>query len=70
LSASIYDVPGSSQWIESVQPRPDIPVFRFIHLDDLTQNWENKECRQAIYDEAIRFWLDRGIDGFRIDTVV
>jgi oligo-1,6-glucosidase len=32
-------------------------------------NWENQECRQAIYDSAIRFWLRRGVDGFRIDTV-
>ncbi|KAK4149355.1 glycoside hydrolase superfamily [Chaetomidium leptoderma] len=32
-------------------------------------NWENAECRAAIYDNAMRFWLDRGIDGFRIDTV-
>jgi alpha-glucosidase len=32
-------------------------------------NWENAECRAAIYEVAMRFWLDRGIDGFRIDTV-
>ncbi|KAJ4286177.1 hypothetical protein N0V88_008121 [Collariella sp. IMI 366227] len=32
-------------------------------------NWENPKCREAIYDVAMRFWLDRGIDGFRIDTV-
>ncbi|EAQ88653.1 hypothetical protein CHGG_05272 [Chaetomium globosum CBS 148.51] len=32
-------------------------------------NWENADCRAAIYEEAMRFWLDRGIDGFRIDTV-
>lgn len=32
-------------------------------------NWENEECRKAIYDSAMRFWLDRGVDGFRIDTV-
>jgi oligo-1,6-glucosidase len=25
--------------------------------------------RQAIYRDAVRFWLDRGVDGFRIDTV-
>ncbi|KHN96049.1 alpha-glucosidase [Metarhizium album ARSEF 1941] len=36
------------------------------HQPDL--NWENKECREAIYRE-MRFWLDRGVDGFRIDTV-
>lgn len=32
-------------------------------------NWENEDCRKAIYDSAIRFWLDMGVDGFRIDTV-
>ena len=32
-------------------------------------NWENEECRQAIYQSSMKFWLDRGIDGFRIDTV-
>ncbi|MCP8717760.1 MAG: alpha-glucosidase [Asgard group archaeon] len=31
-------------------------------------NWENEECRNAIYDSAIRFWLNRGVDGFRIDV--
>ncbi|KAF9760868.1 hypothetical protein IL306_004077 [Fusarium sp. DS 682] len=32
-------------------------------------NWENETCRREIYDTAIKFWLDRGVDGFRIDTV-
>ncbi|KAL4931356.1 glycoside hydrolase family 13 protein [Aspergillus undulatus] len=32
-------------------------------------NWDNPETRKAIYNSAIRFWLDRGIDGFRVDTV-
>lgn len=31
-------------------------------------NWHNPEVRTAMYN-AIRFWLDRGIDGFRIDTI-
>lgn len=44
----------------------------YLHLYDKSQpdlNWENKDCRKAIYDSAMRFWLDKGIDGFRIDTV-
>jgi len=32
-------------------------------------NFENPEVRKAVFQDAIGFWLDRGIDGFRIDTV-
>jgi alpha-glucosidase len=31
-------------------------------------NWHHPEVRQAIYD-AMRFWLDRGVDGFRMDVL-
>ena len=31
-------------------------------------NWENPEVRAAMA-ETLRFWLDRGVDGFRIDVV-
>ena len=31
-------------------------------------NWENPEVRAAMAD-TLRFWLDRGVDGFRIDVV-
>jgi alpha-glucosidase len=30
-------------------------------------NWENQEVRAAMYD-TLRFWLDRDVDGFRIDV--
>ena len=30
-------------------------------------NWRNEAVRTAI-DEVMRFWLDRGVDGFRIDV--
>jgi alpha-glucosidase len=30
-------------------------------------NWRNPEVRDAMFDVA-RFWLDRGVDGFRIDV--
>ncbi|KAE9372663.1 glycoside hydrolase family 13 protein [Stipitochalara longipes BDJ] len=32
-------------------------------------NWENEETRHAIYNSSMIFWLERSIDGFRIDTV-
>ncbi len=31
-------------------------------------NWWNLEVRRALYD-VMRFWLDRGVDGFRVDAV-
>jgi glycosidase len=30
-------------------------------------NWRNPELRRAMID-SLRFWLDRGVDGFRIDV--
>ena len=32
-------------------------------------NWENEDAVKAIFENAIGFWLDKGVDGFRIDTV-
>src|SRR5207248_5695839 len=31
-------------------------------------NWRNPEVRAAMHD-VLRFWLDRGVDGFRIDVL-
>jgi alpha-glucosidase len=31
-------------------------------------NWRNPDVRQAMFD-AMRFWLDRGADGFRVDVL-
>ena len=30
-------------------------------------NWRNPEVKEAMFD-VVRFWLDRGVDGFRIDV--
>ncbi len=31
-------------------------------------NWENPKLRQEVY-KMMRFWLDKGIDGFRMDVI-
>jgi alpha-glucosidase len=31
-------------------------------------NWRNHEVRRAM-DDVLRFWLDRGVDGFRVDVL-
>ncbi len=43
----------------------------FLHLFSRKQpdlNWENKEVRHALY-AMVNWWLDKGIDGFRIDAI-
>ncbi|MCY6354260.1 glycoside hydrolase family 13 protein [Clostridium sp. ZS2-4] len=43
----------------------------FLHLFSRKQpdlNWENSDMRQSLYD-MINWWLDKGIDGFRIDAI-
>jgi alpha-glucosidase len=32
-------------------------------------NWDNPEVEAAMHD-VLRFWLDRGVDGFRLDAIV
>lgn len=31
-------------------------------------NWRNPDVQQAMFD-AMRFWLDKGVDGFRVDVM-
>ncbi|WP_375055099.1 alpha-glucosidase [Zobellella sp. DQSA1] len=43
----------------------------YLHLFSRKQpdlNWENQAVRDAVYD-MMRWWLDKGIDGFRIDAI-
>jgi alpha-glucosidase len=43
----------------------------YLHSFDRGQpdlNWENPEVRRAMLD-AVRFWLNRGVDGFRVDVL-
>lgn len=42
----------------------------YLHMFDTRQpdlNWDNAEVRED-FESILRFWLDRGVDGFRIDV--
>ncbi|EKK3978624.1 alpha-glucosidase [Cronobacter sakazakii] len=55
----------------SAWKRDDVTGQYFMHLFSSRQpdlNWENHEMRAAVYD-MMRWWLDKGIDGFRIDAI-
>ncbi|EJY1256617.1 alpha-glucosidase [Listeria monocytogenes] len=43
----------------------------YLHLFSKKQpdlNWENPKLRQDVYN-MMKFWLDKGIDGFRMDVI-
>ncbi len=42
----------------------------YLHLFDTTQpdlDWRNPDVA-AMFEDVLRFWLDRGVDGFRVDV--
>ncbi|MBP2079384.1 alpha,alpha-phosphotrehalase [Oceanobacillus polygoni] len=43
----------------------------YLHLFDRTQadlNWENEKLQEKLFD-MMRFWAEKGIDGFRLDVI-
>lgn len=57
---------GESAW-QWAPSRQQFYLHSFdVHQPDL--NWANPAVRAAFKD-IIRFWLDRGVDGFRVDAV-
>lgn len=61
---SFFDV-NSDAWKYDAQTNAYYLHYFSQKQPDL--NWENPKVRQEIY-EMMRFWLDKGIDGFRMDA--
>ncbi|MFY1624632.1 glycoside hydrolase family 13 protein [Micromonospora sp. WMMD723] len=60
---------GGPAWTRLVEP-DGRPGQWYLHLFDTAQpdlNWDNPEIRAEFLD-VLRFWLDRGVDGFRVDV--
>jgi alpha-glucosidase len=60
---------GGPAW-QRVAEADGTPGEWYLHLFDVTQpdlNWTNPEVREEFLD-ILRFWFDRGVDGFRIDV--
>ncbi|MEM1271444.1 MAG: alpha-amylase family glycosyl hydrolase, partial [Bacteroidota bacterium] len=54
-SAWTFDEPTGQYYLHSfLEEQPDL-------------NWRNPDVEAAMHD-ALRFWLDRGVDGFRLDV--
>jgi alpha-glucosidase len=55
-SAWTYD-PTTDQW-----------YYHFFFAEQPDLNWRNPEVKAAMF-EAVRFWLDMGVDGYRLDAI-
>lgn len=70
---------GKMPWLKDDEPTPAISAWRWDDLrgeyylgsfsvEQPDLNWENPDVREAMKDN-MRFWIDRGVDGFRMDAV-
>ena len=42
--------------------------YHFFYVEQPDLNWRNPAVQEAMYN-VVRFWLDRGVDGFRLDAI-
>jgi len=57
---------GGPSW--EYDPTTDQYYYHFFFKQQPDLNWRNPEVKQAMFDAA-RFWLDLGVDGFRLDAI-
>ncbi len=60
---------GGPAWSRTTNP-DGTPGQWYLHMFDVSQpdwNWDNPAV-PALFDDVLRFWFDRGVDGFRIDV--
>jgi len=57
---------GGSAW--EYDERTDMYYLHSFHKKQPDINWENEHARNAVYD-MMRWWCDKGIDGFRMDVI-
>ena len=68
LWRSAFSGPAWSRVPTSVQTDDDQYYLHLFAAKQPDLNWENPEVRSAVY-EMMNWWLDRGVDGFRMDVI-
>ncbi|WP_411913997.1 glycoside hydrolase family 13 protein [Acidipropionibacterium timonense] len=60
---------GGPAWTRVTEPdgRPGQWYLHFFDPGQPDWNWQDEEVR-AEFDRVLRFWFDRGVDGFRVDV--
>jgi len=61
-----YSPFGGSAW--EYDPATGQYYYHFFLKEQPDLNWRNPEVKEAMW-EAVRFWLDMGVDGYRLDAI-
>ena len=61
-----YSTFGGSAW--TLDEKSGEYYYHFFFKEQPDLNWKNPEVKKAMFD-AVRFWLDLGVDGFRLDAI-
>jgi alpha-glucosidase len=57
---------GPAAW--TLDPATGQYYYHFFYPQQPDLNWRNPAVEQALFS-SVRFWLDRGVDGFRLDAI-
>jgi len=57
---------GGSAW--NYYPEQDVSALHLFSKKQMDLNWECAKMRQEIY-KMVRWWLEKGVDGFRLDVI-
>ncbi|MFC8303287.1 glycoside hydrolase family 13 protein [Specibacter sp. NPDC057265] len=67
---SHFGGPAWTRVVETSGPKAGLPGQWYLHLFASEQpdfNWDHPEVREDFH-KTLRFWADRGVDGFRVDV--
>ncbi len=59
---------GGPVW-DKLPGHEDKYYLHVFHKKQPDLNWENPDLREEVYD-MINWWLDKGLDGFRLDAII
>ena len=62
---SFFDVENNAWQYDEIT---DAYYLHYFSVKQPDLKWENPKLRQEIYD-IMKFWIDKGIDGFRLDVI-
>jgi len=57
---------GPTAW--TLDPKTNQYYYHRFYAEQPDLNWHNPEVEKRMF-QTVRFWLDRGVDGFRLDAV-